>query len=104
MTIAELNTLSPAALRETLSRCCGATRWVEGMAAAFPIRDKQDLMTKAEKIWFALGESDWREAFTHHPKIGDISSLKEKFASTGKWAEGEQSSVRHTSEEVLQAL
>ena len=104
MTLAELNNLPPAALKDALTKCCGAARWVEQMAAAFPVKDKQQLLDDAERIWLACSESDWREAFTHHPKIGDISSLKEKFASTSQWAEGEQSSVRHTSKQVLQAL
>jgi 2-oxo-4-hydroxy-4-carboxy-5-ureidoimidazoline decarboxylase len=104
MTVAQLNSLPPAALKEALAKCCGATAWVAQMAAAFPVKDKQQLLDEAERTWFACSESDWREAFTHHPKIGDISSLKEKFASTSQWAEGEQSSVRHTSEQVLQAL
>lgn len=104
MTLAELNSLPPAALKEALAKCCGATAWVTQMAAVFPVKDKQELLEAAEHTWFMCSESDWREAFTHHPKIGDISALREKFASTSQWAEGEQSSVRHTSEQVLQAL
>jgi 2-oxo-4-hydroxy-4-carboxy-5-ureidoimidazoline decarboxylase len=104
MTLHELNTLAPAPLQEALSRCCGATAWVRQMAAAFPVANKEQLLSEAERIWYACSEKDWLEAFTHHPKIGDIGSLKEKFAATGQWAEGEQSGVRHTSQQVLEAL
>lgn len=104
MTLSELNNLPPAALKEALSKCCGAVNWIARMAAIFPVKDERTLFGEAERIWFAGTESDWREAFTHHPKIGDIDALKEKFASTSQWAEGEQSAVRQTSEQVLQAL
>ncbi|RZK26134.1 MAG: OHCU decarboxylase, partial [Hymenobacter sp.] len=51
-----------------------------------------------------LSEADWREAFTHHPKIGDVSALREKFASTATWAAGEQGAVRQASQSTLEAL
>ncbi|HEY4151592.1 MAG TPA: 2-oxo-4-hydroxy-4-carboxy-5-ureidoimidazoline decarboxylase [Chitinophagaceae bacterium] len=104
MTLTELNHLPATDLKEALAKCCGATAWVEQVAAAFPVSGKEQLLAEAERVWFACSEKDWREAFTHHPKIGDIDSLKEKFASTSQWAEGEQSAVRHTSEQVLIAL
>jgi len=104
MDIQALNQLPPVQLKEALARCCGATNWIARMTAAFPVKNEQQLFSEAERIWYACTESDWREAFTHHPKIGDINSLKEKFASTSQWAQGEQSAVRHTSYEVLQAL
>ena len=47
---------------------------------------------------------DWKEAFAHHPKIGDFESLKKKFASTRGWAEQEQSGSQNASMAVLQAL
>jgi 2-oxo-4-hydroxy-4-carboxy-5-ureidoimidazoline decarboxylase len=104
MTLNQLNQLNAAQLKEALSKCCGSTAWVEKMCAVFPVDDEQTLYKAAETIWRQCNETDWREAFTHHPKIGDIHSLKEKFAATGKWAEGEQSGVKQASEEVLEAL
>ena len=104
MTLTELNNLHPAALKEALGKCCGAGAWVSQLMAVFPVKDAQQLFSEAQRTWYACDEADWREAFTHHPKIGDINSLKEKFASTSQWAEGEQSSVRLTSQQVLEAL
>jgi 2-oxo-4-hydroxy-4-carboxy-5-ureidoimidazoline decarboxylase len=104
MSVEELNKLDEGTRKELLSRCCGATRWVEGMAASFPVKDEVDLLQKAEQVWAACSEADWREAFTHHPKIGDLNSLKKKFASTNQWAEGEQAAINQTTDDVLQAL
>ncbi|MBC6607011.1 2-oxo-4-hydroxy-4-carboxy-5-ureidoimidazoline decarboxylase [Hymenobacter sp. BT188] len=108
MTLDELNNLPKPALIETLRQCCWSTAWVEAMADRLPVPDKETLFEQAASIWYNLSEHDWREAFTHHPKIGDINSLKEKFAgtstSTSAWAAGEQAAVQHSSQVVLEAL
>ena len=52
-----------------------------------------------------MHESDFLEAFSHHPKIGaSLDLLREKFASTHGWSSAEQSAVTGASEETLAAL
>jgi len=104
MQLAELNQLSPAQRKEELTKCCGASAWVEGMNRLFPFQEKSELLQQADRVWNSLSPKDWLEAFTHHPKIGDVHSLKEKFASTAKWASGEQASVQQASEQVIEQL
>jgi len=104
MTLTELNQLPLFQLKETLLTCCGSTAWVNELTKVFPIESKESLFGQADIIWFACSESDWREAFTHHPKIGDVDSLWEKFAATKAWAEGEQSGVSTASRSVLEML
>ena len=49
----------------------------------------------AEEQWWHLGDGDWKEAFTHHPRIGSsVAALKEKFADTASWSAEEQSRVQ----------
>jgi 2-oxo-4-hydroxy-4-carboxy-5-ureidoimidazoline decarboxylase len=105
MNLTELNNLPKPALAEALQTCCGSTAWVENMLAAFPASDAETLMDEANTAWNKLDEADWREAFTHHPKIGgDVEALRAKFASTSTWAEGEQAAVKQASQETLEAL
>jgi 2-oxo-4-hydroxy-4-carboxy-5-ureidoimidazoline decarboxylase len=104
MTIAELNSLDPGALRESLGRCCGAGAWIEKMLSVFPVSGKDVVFAEAEKVWYSCAEKDWREAFDHHPRIGDLEGLKKKFAATGQWAAGEQAGVQDASEKVLEEL
>ena len=105
MTLTELNNLPKPALAEALQKCCGSTAWVENMVACFPIVEAETLMGEANNQWNKLSEADWREAFTHHPKIGgDVEDLRAKFASTSTWAEGEQASVREASQGTLESL
>jgi 2-oxo-4-hydroxy-4-carboxy-5-ureidoimidazoline decarboxylase len=74
------------------------------MLTFFPADDLVELLEDAEEIWFDSSPEDWKEAFAQHPKIGDLDSLKKKFASTAGWASGEQSGVGAASEQTLKAL
>ena len=104
MTIAEFDHLPDNEKREALFKCCGSTTWVNKMMSVLPAEDLVDLLQDADEQWLQCAEPDWLEAFTHHPKIGDKSVLKEKFASTAAWASGEQSGVNLASDEVIDAL
>lgn len=64
----------------------------------------EEIKKESDRIWFSLSEKDWKEAFTHHPKIGDVESLKKKFASTSVWATAEQSGINAASDEILSEL
>lgn len=101
MTIHELNILPKEELIKALTNCCGSSNWVNKMLTVFPIDDLVELIEDAEEKWYECGEEDWLEAFTHHPKIGDIKSLQKKFASTATWAAGEQSGANAASQQVL---
>ena len=103
--VSALNSLDETAASEALSRCCGATRWVSAMVAARPFSSRTHLLGVAEEIWWRLEGKDWQEAFSHHPKIGaDVERLREKFAATAAWSEGEQAGVGVASDETLNKL
>lgn len=75
------------------------------MARERPYSSLNEMSRTAEVVWKnQVDEADWREAFTHHPKIGDIDSLREKFTSTKAWAESEQKGAAEASEEILKNL
>lgn len=104
MTLHELNMLSKPQLRQELEKCCGSSAWVEKVMVFFPVEDLVELLDDAEEEWYKCSPEDWKEAFSHHPKIGDIDSLKKKFASTANWAMGEQKGTSEASEETIKAL
>jgi 2-oxo-4-hydroxy-4-carboxy-5-ureidoimidazoline decarboxylase len=104
MTIAEFDHLNIERKRKILEQCCSSSAWVEKMLTIPPAEDLIDLFEDAEEKWYECKEEDWREAFSHHPKIGDLNSIKEKFGSTADVAASEQSSVRDASEKVLRSL
>jgi len=104
MTLHDLNTLPKQQLKEELLKCCGSSAWVNKMLPFFPADDLVELLEDAEEQWYQCNEDDWKEAFAHHPKIGDINSLKKMFASTAQWASGEQSGVSEASQRTLESL
>jgi len=104
MTLHDLNMLPKPQLRQELEKCCGSSAWVDKVMSFFPIDDLVELLDDAEDEWYKCSPEDWKEAFSHHPKIGDIDSLKKKFASTANWAMGEQSGTSTASEETIKAL
>jgi 2-oxo-4-hydroxy-4-carboxy-5-ureidoimidazoline decarboxylase len=104
MTLSQLNHLPVAELKAVLFKCCGCTAWVNKMVSVFPVEEMIDLFEDAEEKWYECTVADFKEAFSHHPKIGDASALKEKFAATTEWAGNEQAGVNTASEQVLEAL
>jgi 2-oxo-4-hydroxy-4-carboxy-5-ureidoimidazoline decarboxylase len=99
-----LNSLPEAEARAALLRCCGATRWAEQMAARRPFTSAAELLAAADDIAKTLTPSDWLEAFAAHPKIGDLDSLRSKFAGAAAWSAQEQSSLSSAAEATLRAL
>lgn len=104
MTVDELNNLPDREATACFLRCCGSRAWAAAMIAARPWANLDELLTAADDAGRNLGEADWLEAFAAHPRIGDIESLREKFANTKLWAAGEQAGVAAADEAVLSGL
>ena len=104
MRLEQFNQLECDACYQLLRQCCVSTRWIERMEQARPFTDLEQLQHSADQIWQQLAMPDYLEAFEGHPKIGDIDSLKAKYAWTKALASGEQSGAAQASEAVLQAL
>ena len=90
--------------RRVLRRACGSTRWIARMVARRPFGSQPALLTAARQEWFSLSKSDWLEAFSHHPKIGDRDALRQRFAATHDLSEREQGGVSGASDETLATL
>jgi 2-oxo-4-hydroxy-4-carboxy-5-ureidoimidazoline decarboxylase len=99
-----INLLPSDAARDELLKCCGSNRWATGMVTARPYRSARHMIDLSDQTFSTLTQEDWWEAFSHHPKIGDINSLRAKFANTRAWASGEQSGVNVGSENTLREL
>jgi 2-oxo-4-hydroxy-4-carboxy-5-ureidoimidazoline decarboxylase len=100
----EINAASPDAAREILLRACGSTRWVDRMMQRRPFGNNARLLSAARIEWFGLSESDWLEAFSQHPRIGDGAALEARFPKTHDLSSKEQASVASAREDVLTAL
>lgn len=104
MKLSELNQLTNADAIAQFRQCCTAERWCESMATKRPFSTLAELKASADRCWATMTEKDWMQAFEGHPKIGDVSSLKAKYANTKALASGEQSGAAVANEETLLAL
>ena len=105
ITLNQLNSLSEQDIFSELEQCCVSKTWVESMIESRPFSSENELIKKAASIWYKdCSIDDFREAFTGHPKIGNVNSLKEKFAHTSEWAGNEQSKVAEANMETIVAL
>lgn len=99
-----INSATPEAARELLTRACGSRRWVDRMMARRPFANDSKFLMAARVEWFALTEDDWLEAFAHHPRIGDRAALEARFPNTHDLSSKEQAGVGTAREDVLAEL
>lgn len=71
MNIADLNALPESEALEKFHACCGSSRWATKMTQLCPFESREVLLAAADEVWKSLGPDDWREAFAHHPRIGE---------------------------------
>lgn len=104
MTLDELNTLDNDAASAWFEQCCASSTWIEKMVNTRPYSSIHALEDIAKKAWQACTNNDFLEAFKAHPMIGDVDSLRKKFANTKAIAAGEQSGAASAPDAVLHAL
>ena len=91
-----LDAMPESQAMELLRVSCGSSRWVSAMVARRPFGSHEAALDAADDIWSSLSGDDWREAFAHHPRIGE--QTKNSVAAK------EQSGVSGAANEVRQAL
>jgi OHCU decarboxylase len=102
VTLAEFNALPAAQAESVLMDCCGAARWVAGVASKRPYKSVEALGLAADAFWWDLDRGDWLEAFSHHPQIGEKAASGS--ASAREWAAGEQSGAQGSGEDLKARL
>ena len=101
MKLEELNNIDKNERRRLLMGCCFCSRWASALAAEGPFVSIQDLIEKASRCWSEMSEADILEAFSGHPRIGDVKDLEKKYGSSPM---EEQASVRIAKTRTLELL
>ncbi|MFC1236322.1 2-oxo-4-hydroxy-4-carboxy-5-ureidoimidazoline decarboxylase [Vibrio sp. F74] len=99
----------PSIDKPLLEKICSSQRWQALLLTSLSLNsgttlNKENLIDIADKAFCQLEENDWLDAFAGHPMIGDISTLREKYAQGKGLSENEQNQVSDASETVLQSL
>ena len=104
MTLDAFNALPDERAAEALTACCGAHRWVAAMIGSRPFTSVDALVAAANDRWGETNESDWREAFDHHPRIGESRSVRTQGHRATAWSAGEQSQAASADGQIKQEL
>jgi OHCU decarboxylase len=102
--LAWLNELPAEEARNELRKCCGATRWTEAVEQSRPYRNLEELIARANEIWWSLTAPDWLEAFHSHPKIGEKKSAEPVAAQSQQWSSQEQRGVQNATPDAVEKL
>lgn len=89
---------------ELLAACCGSSRWVSAMLERRPFGRRDALLAAAGEVWRSLDPEDWKEAFAHHPRIGERSGARPQGRLGEAWSAREQSGMDSAAEETSRAL
>ena len=87
-----------------LESCCGAHGWVRGMLARRPFVTVRRVLDSADDVWWSLTADDWREAFDHHPRIGEQVATASQGAVASAWSAEEQRGASVAGSGTRQAL
>ena len=102
--VAALDALPAHEAMLLLQSCCGATAWVQAVVARRPFQTLGVLLREADEIWWSLTPDDWREAFDHHPRIGERAAATEQGRRAQSWSEREQKGVDSAAANLRDAL
>jgi 2-oxo-4-hydroxy-4-carboxy-5-ureidoimidazoline decarboxylase len=104
LSLQTLNNLTSKEAEQWFSQCCAAPKWFTGMAQTLPSRDFDSLMQTAKDIWQQCSTPDFLTAFEAHPMIGDVNSLRKKYATTKNMASNEQQGANGADDKTLHDL
>ena len=102
--LAHWNQLPEEDAAQEILPCCGSVSWARRLVSRRPIEDEQSLASGSDEIWNALTTSDWREAFSKHPRIGERKVAETAGVLSASWSAEEQSSVMTAEQQVQFAL
>jgi len=102
--LTRLNELSADEAEAEFLKCCGSKRWARSMTSVRPFEGVDDLLAKADSLWWSLGQEDWLEAFRAHPKIGEKKAAASQSEQARNWSTQEQSGVADAAAETKAEL
>ena len=100
MTLEEFNLLNNEDAKNVLLEFCSSKKWVKSMINKRPFIDIEQMLNESKEVWSRSEEEDLMEAFSSHAKIGDISSIKNKYSKARK----EQGQIIDADDSVIKQL
>ena len=102
--VTAFDALPPHEAAPMLEACCGSAAWVNGMLVRRPFTTLHVLLHESEQLWWDLEPDDWREAFEHHPRIGDAAAAVRQGEPARAWSADEQRGASDAPEDTRRQL
>jgi allantoicase len=93
----QFNATDEPALRALLADFCAAPEWLDRLVHDRPFASAAALRTAAEHAADAVTPTGWREAFRHHPRIGEREAERAQSRSSKEQSSREQAAVEQAS-------
>ena len=77
MELTDLNSAGEKEAAQHFQKCCASQRWVQCMVKGRPYQSQAAVLKQANQCWENCFQEDYLEAFSAHPKIGDVEALRE---------------------------
>jgi allantoicase len=100
----QLNAMDDPELRVLLADFNAAPAWIDRMAAARPFASAPAALAAADKAADAVDPHGWREAFRHHPRIGERQAERRQSDTAQTLSSREQGSVQEAAAADLASL
>jgi OHCU decarboxylase len=102
--LARWNRFAPHEAADQVLSCCGSRAWAVQLAARRPLPTEAALLSASDEIWAQLQPSDWMEAFSKHPRIGERKAPPAASPRSASWSGQEQQQVAKATEPVQREL
>jgi OHCU decarboxylase len=103
-TLTAWNEADQATATNEMMAVCGAHRWAAKMVALRPVASVAALSESADRVWAAMEEADWLEAFAAHPRIGARTKAPGTSAQSAAWSQQEQSASAKAAQKIMDQL
>lgn len=100
----QLNAMDEPDLDGALADFCAAPAWIDRVAAARPFASADSVLTAADAAAAVVTPDGWREAFRHHPRIGERTAERRQSDAARDWSAREQQGAGQENSAELMAL
>jgi allantoicase len=100
----QVNALDEQEVTWALADFFAAPEWLSHMAAARPFGSAREMLASAEGAADLVGPEGWREAFRHHPRIGERQAERTQSPAAQDLSAREQEGMAHASADDRSAL
>ncbi len=99
-----VNLMPPPEAHAAFLSCAASPAWAAKLAVSRPFASLTGLLDAARAHWADLGEVDFRDAMSAHPRIGEREAVKSRDSHERAWSTKEQAGMASASSDLRAAI